>query len=168
VTLGGSIYSFCRLDLSSNTSVYIAPGSTVRIYFDSPEACGLAPGTEQLNLSSNSRITSATGGSTNVAMLFVGSQTVASTVHLASNTQVAGACEQNFVVYAPRSNVIINSNSRYCGAIAGKTIAVSANSSIYMDGAANNFTIPATNAHYTVDRFVECTGGAATPPDSGC
>ena len=168
VTLGGSIYSFCKLDMSSNTSVYIAPGSTVRIFFDSPEACGLPAGTEQLNLESNSRITSATGGATNVAMLFVGSQTTPTTIHLASNTQVAGACEQNFVVYAPRSDVTVNSNSIYCGAIAGKTINISANSKVYTDGAVGNFTVPATNAHYTPDRFVECTGAAATPPDTGC
>lgn len=168
VTLGGSRYSFCRLDLSSNTSVYIAPGSTVSIYFDSPEACGLPAGTEQLRLSSNSRITSASGGATNIAMYFVGSPTVATSIHLSSNTQVAGACEQNFVVYAPLSNVTINSNSYYCGAIAGKTIALGDNSHIFSDSGATGFTLPATAAHYTVDRFVECTGPATTPPDADC
>lgn len=168
VTLGGSHYSLCKLEMSSNTSLYIAPGSHASIYFDSPEACGLPASTEQLALSSNSRITAASGGATNVAMYFVGSPTLATSIHLSSNTQVAGACEQNFVVYAPRTNILMNSNSTYCGAIAGKTITLDSNSRIFQDSGASGFTMPATAAHYTVDRFVECTGPATTPPDTAC
>ncbi len=168
VTLGGSAYSFCKLEMSSNTSVYTAPGAHVSIYFDSPEACGLPAGTEQLSLSSNSRITSSGGGPTNVALLFVGSPTLASTIHLSSNTQVAGACEQNFVIYAPRTDISMSSNSVYCGALAGKTIALASNALVFADNGASSFTIPATSAHYVVDGFVECTGPAASPPDASC
>src|SRR5262245_30063116 len=75
LTLGGAKYSFCSLNMSSNSSLYVAAGKTVTIYFDSPEACGLSSGATQLDLNSNSRITSTTGGPANVAMLFVGSQT---------------------------------------------------------------------------------------------
>jgi hypothetical protein len=168
VTLGGSVYSLCRLTMSSNTSLYIAPGAAVTIYFDSPEACGLAPNTKQIDLSSNSRITSSGGGPTRVAILMVGSDTIPTKVQLSSNTQVAGACEQNFVIYAPRTDVDFNSNSTYCGALAAKTIHMDANTKVYNDAGARNFVLPNTAPHYEPSAFVECSSKAASPPDSGC
>ena len=168
VTLGGDTYSFCKLTMSSNTNLLISAGASAKIYFDSPEACGLAPGTQQLSLDSNSRITSSGAGPTNTAMYFVGSGTQPTAINLASNTQVAGDCEQNFVIYAPRTNITINSNSRYCGAIAGKTIQVDSQATLYADDGSRNFLLPAAAPHYVVDRFVECTGPAASPPSAGC
>lgn len=168
LTLSGSTYSFCRLTMNSNTNLFITAGASVAIYFDSPEACGLAPGTTQLSLSSNSRITSTAGEATNVALYFVGSDTQATSINLASNTQVAGDCEQNFVIYAPRTALTMNSNSTYCGALAAKTIQVDSEAKIYADAASSNFTLPAAAPHYVVDRFVECAGTAATSPDGGC
>ncbi len=76
VTLGGEVYSFCKLTLKSNSSLYIAAGAEVTIYFDSPEACGYESGTAQLELLSNSRITAAVGKAVNLALLFVGSKHV--------------------------------------------------------------------------------------------
>lgn len=168
VTLGGDTYSLCKLSMSSNTNLFITAGANVKIYFDSPEACGLAPGTAQLSLSSNSRITATSGGPTNTAMYFVGSDTQATAISLSSNTQVAGDCEQNFVIYAPRTNITMNSNSIYCGALAGKTIQVNSNAKIYADDASANFRLPEVAPHYVVDRFVECTGATGSPPSAGC
>jgi hypothetical protein len=74
VTLGGSIYSFCKLTMRSNSNLFVAPNAKVTIYFDSPEACGYADGVTQLDMSSNTRITSSTGNPVSVAMLFVGSE----------------------------------------------------------------------------------------------
>ncbi len=168
LTLAGDTYSFCRLTMSSNTTLFIAAGATVRIYFDSPEACGLAPGTAQLSLSSNSRITSTAGAATNVGMYFLGSETRPSSISLSSNTQVAGDCEQNFVIYAPRTAINMNSNSTYCGALAGKTIQINSNARIYADNGAAGFELPAASPHYVVDRFVECNPAPGAPPDAGC
>jgi hypothetical protein len=173
LTLGGSVYSFCRLTLQSNSAIYVTAGSSVTIYFDSPENCGYASGVTQLDLQSNSRITSATGSAINVAMLFVGSETLSTKVLLNSNTSVNGPCDQNFVVYAPRSEVELNSNSRFCGALAGKTVHLDSNSEIWSDTGSESFTlpgleIPETAAHYTPYRFVECSAVEASPPDAGC
>lgn len=168
VTLGGSKYSFCRLTMSSNSSLYIQSGKTVVIYFDSPEACGLPSGTTQLNLSSNSRITSTSGGPANVAMLFVGSPTSQTKINLSSNTSIDGSCEQNFVIYAPRTDISFNSNSTYCGAIAGRSIDLDSNTKLYADSASDSFILPNTAAHYVVSRFVECTSSAGSVPTTGC
>jgi hypothetical protein len=168
LTLGGSVYSFCKLTMSSNTALYIAPGAAVTIFFDSPEACGLAAGTKQIDLSSNSRITATGGSATRVAILMVGSDTVQTKVQLSSNTQVAGACEQNFVIYAPRTDVNFNSNSTYCGALAANTITMASNTTIFSDAGAKNFVLPNTAPHYEPSGFVECASAEATPPDAGC
>jgi predicted acyltransferase (DUF342 family) len=168
VTLGGSRYSFCQLTMSSNANLYIQAGHNVTIYFDTPESCGLSSGVEQLRMNSNTRITSTDGGPTNVAMLFAGSPTRQTKIILNSNTSIGGSCEQNFVVYAPRSDVQMNSNSTFCGALAAKTLQIDSNARIYTDTAAGQYALPGAPPHYAVSQFVECntTGGAA--PNTNC
>ena len=168
LTLTGTKYSFCKVTLNSNSAIYVAAGLSVTMFFDSPEACGQPSGTVQLQLSSNSRITSATGAPASVAMLFVGSSTTPTSLDMNSNTQVSGTCVQNFVIYAPLTDITMNSNSQYCGAMAGKSIALSSNALIQSDVASQGFILPATAAHYVVSRFVECGSAGATPPNSGC
>lgn len=171
--LGGSVYSFCKLTLKSNSALYIATGAEVTIYFDSPENCGYSSGEKQLDLQSNSRVTSATGDPVTVAMLFVGSDSIESNIQLNSNTSVNGPCEQNFVILAPRSNVDLDSNSKFCGAIAANSVHLDSNAEIWNASGTETFTlpgveIPETAAHYTPYRFVECSAVVASPPDAGC
>ena len=168
LTLGGQVYSFCKLTMDSQTSIFVAPGSAVTIFFDSPEACGLPPGAVQLKMSSNSRITATDESAANAALLFVGSDTVPTRIELNSNTQVVGACEQNFVIYAPRTDFFFDSNSTFCGAVAGKSIHLDSKAKIYTDSASNNFVLPNTAPHYEQSSFIECGGPAGTPPDAGC
>jgi hypothetical protein len=173
LTLGGSVYSFCKLTLRSNTSIYVASGQSVTIYFDSPEACGYSSGVTQLDLSSNARITSALGNPVNVALLFVGSETRQTKIQLNSNTSVNGPCDQNFVVYAPRSDIDLDSNSKFCGALAGKSIHLDSNAVIWSGSGSDSFELPGvevpeTAAHYEPYRFVECSVVTASPPNAGC
>ncbi len=168
LTLGGSTYSFCRLTLLSNAAIYVAPGATVRIFFDTPEACGLSSGTTQFRMDSNTRITGSSGAPANLAILMMGSATRQTIIDFDANTQVASACNQNFVIYAPRTDVIMDSNSVYCGALAGKSLTMNSNARIYTDGAALNFQLPNTAAHYTVSQFIECSSPSASPPDANC
>jgi hypothetical protein len=169
VTLPSGNYSFCRLQLLQNSAVYIASGATVRIYFDSPEACGYGSGVKQLEIDSNAQIT-ANGDSTavDVALLFVGSETRSTVIDLASNTAVEALCDQDFVVYAPRSDLVLKSNSAYCGALAAKTVLINSNSHITVSSQAQAFVLPNSPPHYVVDDFVECAGPATSPPDVDC
>ncbi|MEX0973002.1 MAG: hypothetical protein WDZ46_07065 [Solirubrobacterales bacterium] len=169
VTLGGSVYSFCKLTLKSNSSLYIAAGAEVTIYFDSPEACGYEDGETQLELLSNSRITSADGEPVNVSLLFVGSPNLATEILLNSNTSVDGPCEQNFVVYAPYADIELNSNTKFCGGLAGKTVHLDSNAQAWTSSGIESWTLPNTAPHYVVDRFVDCTATDVTgAPDEGC
>jgi hypothetical protein len=173
VTLSGSVYSFCKLTLLNNSALYVVAGKSVTIYFDSPEACEQPSGVTQLELQSNSRITSSSGSPINVAMLFVGSETLATKILLNSNTSVEESCDQNFVVYAPRSEVELDSNARFCGAIAGKTVHLDSHAEVWSAKGSESFSlpgveIPETAAHYTPYRFVECSAVQASPPNAGC
>lgn len=168
LTLGGENYSLCTLTLESNTSLFIAGGADVRIYFDSPEACGLPDGAVQLSVASNSGIYAA--GDSSVALLFVGSDDLRTTAILSSNTQANEACEQDFVVYGPRTDLIMNSNSYFCGALAGRSITLKSNADIKTNNLATNFELPNTVLHhYAAEEFRDCAATPATPtPDYGC
>jgi hypothetical protein len=158
VTLTTGNYSFCKLTLRQNSIVQVASGSTVRIYFDSPEACGYPSGTTQLDMDSNTEITAnGTSAPGDVALLFMGSESRTTRITLASNTFTDQNCNQNFVIYAPRTEINFASNAHYCGAIAGKTIALSSNAHVTTNNLASGFLLPNAPAHYTIDRFVECS-----------
>ena len=181
LTLTGQTYSFCKLTLKSNSAIYITAGQTVNIYFDSPEHCDVPPGTlpvddsghpelgtTQMDLSSNTRITSATGTPAKVAVYFVGSQTRLTNLLMSSNTQIAGSCVQNFIIYAPLTHIELNSNSQYCGALAGQSLHMDSNAEVFTDADSQAFVLPGTAPHYAVSQFVECTAASASPPNTGC
>jgi hypothetical protein len=166
--LTGKTYSFCTLTLQQNSALLIPAGNSVNIYFDSPETCGLAANTNQLAMDQNTRITSDTGAAATVAMFFVGSQSIATRAQMSSNTQ-AGTCVQNFVIYAPYTDIEMNSNSTYCGAMAGKSLHMNANTKINIDSTSQSFELPGTLPHYVRSRFVECTASpTSSTPSSGC
>ncbi|MFL6178427.1 MAG: hypothetical protein ACJ74E_01075 [Actinomycetes bacterium] len=170
VTMTGSRYSFCKLTMNSNSSLLVAAPSTgssaAYIYFDSPESCGYPSGTSQLDMDSNTRISSNDGSP--VYLLFVGSTSRQTIVNLSSNTDINAACQQNFVVYAPLTDINLNSNSTYCGALAGNSIHLNSNADVRTTALSTEFTPPNSPPHYTVDRFIECTATPASPPSSGC
>jgi cytoskeletal protein CcmA (bactofilin family) len=167
LTLGGSYYSFCRLVMRSNSQLIVAAGAQVRVYFDSPENCGQGSGTVQMDMDSNSRITATGGNPTAAAFLFVGSDTQTTYARFDSNTTVGGTCNHEFVVYAPRTHVTMNSNSVFCGAIAGKSVDLDSNARILADARTSSFVLPGADYH-EVTRYVECTGPAGNPPDVNC
>ncbi|MGI8726983.1 MAG: hypothetical protein ACR2K6_04810 [Solirubrobacterales bacterium] len=178
LTLGGSNYSLCKLTLSSNSTLYVAAGSTVRLFFDSPESCGYGAGAQQLTMASNAQMTTTSTGSsgsaaTSLAMLFVGSDTLATGINLNSNLQFSETCQNEFVIYAPKTDVQVSSNNgnnktNFCGAIAGKSLDVSSNVEFTSTEGVEDFEVPGAGPHYTVDRFVECNTAAGPSPDSSC
>lgn len=172
VTLHGAVYSLCKLTLKSNTSLFVAPGAKAKIYFDSPEACGYdEPPVVQLDLSSNAVIAPQSGSAADLALLFVGSQDIATELVLSSNTSVNEQvdCTQNFVVYGPYTDIELASETSFCGAMAGQTVEVNSNSEIRAGTGAEEFFLPLTAPHYVPSRFIDCAATvAAVIPDEGC
>lgn len=171
LTLGGANYSFCRVTLGSNSAIYIDPDATqVHAYFDAPENCPSysAAAPRQLELKSNSRLSASGDSPSQLALLFVGSDTLSTSALMGSNTQADG-CEQDFVVYAPRTTIEMNSNSSFCGAIAGQSITLGSNADITQSNFATDFVLPNTVAHhYDAEEFRDCGAVAKNPPDAGC
>lgn len=164
LTLGGGNYSFCKLIMRSNSTIYIAAGANVKIYFDSPEACGQPSGTLQMDASSNSNVLTTGSSPASAAFLFVGSDTRATRAILSSNSSVG--CSFEILVYGPRTDITLASNTNICGGVAGKTIYMESQSHLSPHPDAQNFTLPLPT-HYTPSRYVEC-GPAGTAPNSNC
>jgi hypothetical protein len=170
LTLNGGNYSLCKLTMESGTTLYVANGAKVTMYFDSPEACNYTSSATQLSMSSNTSIQVNGGTAQNMRMLFVGSDTIPTTATMSSNTTQDVACNQDFVIYGPRTDMVFASNSYFCGAVAGKTITVSSNTTVKTSNEATQYTLPGWVDHYAIDDFKECTGvmPASGSPSSGC
>lgn len=173
LTLTGTKYSLCSLTLGSNSAIYVTAGLNTTIFFDSPEACGMSPDrtgvVTQLSLQSNSRISYTLGAPASVALLFVGSQATPPTpTSFLLNSNTGNDCTQNFVVYAPKTDITLDSNSNYCGAMAGQTVYLRSNAKIFTDSQSTSFQLPNTPPHYVVSKLVECTAAGPSPQPAGC
>ncbi|HEU4907189.1 MAG TPA: hypothetical protein VFT19_13895 [Solirubrobacterales bacterium] len=174
LTLGASggefNYYFCQIILNSNSYLHIAGGAKVRIYFGAPEDCNNQ--SSPLIINSNSKIQPTGAGAPDLAILVLGSEKRNTYINLNSNA-ILFNCDQSFVLYAPRTQLTINSNTHVCGGVAAKSIIVNSKSSISASNNASEFELPNTESQYFLGygqpEFVECTStAAASPPDSGC
>jgi hypothetical protein len=139
-------------------------GSTIRIFVDTPEHCGLAPGAVQVEISGNATITS-TGlipeqGTYNVPGIYVLGD---GAVKLAGNP---GNTDE-LMLYAPYSSVEIKGDSTWIGMIAAKRLTIPGNPTIKSDP---NIKAPdeAFSSLLARTRYVECTGATPSPPDAEC
>ena len=173
LTLGGSVYSFCRLTMSQNSTIYAQANTTVNVFFDDPTHCNPQlpaydpddqAGTAQMYLQSNTAIKAGAGS---LALWFVGSPTTRTGIVMSSNSDINAACVQNFILYAPLSDVELRSNSTYCGAIAGYSIHLNQNARFYQSDATQGVSLPGPPV-YTPSRFVDCSAAPASPPNAGC
>jgi hypothetical protein len=167
LTLGGGDYFVCRLLISNNSHLVMADGANVRIFFDTPENCKLKSGAKQIDISNNADVTS-TGyqpelGKFNMPGFYVmGSPTIQTTIEFSNNSGT-----NEFVLYAPQTDIIVKNNAVYKGVIAGKTVHLENNAIVEQD---DGFEPPQIGGATIYERqsYVECTGAAATPPNASC
>ena len=166
LTMGGGDYFICRLDMA-NGDLIMAAGAHIRLYFDTPENCGLSAGASQISAGGNGHISAtAFDASTGVfdlpGLFLLGSTTIPTTATLGGNS---GADE--LVIYAPNTDVTFQGNSTLYGALAAKTLTLGGDPTIsYPNGAPPPFVDTYTT--YKRNRYVECTGAATSSPNSGC
>ena len=168
LTLGGQDYSFCKLQLASNSSLIVAAGASVRIFFDAPENCPTLGAGPQIKLESNSRLTTTNGGPGTLQLLVVGSSNPSvqsDNVVIDSNSRTT----MPVVLYAPRSGIVINSNSTILGAVAGETVALDGNARVTSHTDASSLELPLP-LKYEQRQFVECsaTQAPASAPSTNC
>ena len=167
---GGTFnYAFCRIHLGSNSYLSVAQGATVRLYLLAPEACGGE--TNPLELDSNSDLKTTGPGATRFQILVVGSLTIPTTANLRSNTSAIN-CDQEFVLYAPRTALNMASNTDICGGVAAKSVTLSSNTTVIANNTADEWELPGEDvpAHYgEPGGFAECAVTQSySVPDGGC
>jgi hypothetical protein len=163
---GPGNYSLCKLVMASNTTLYIAAGANVRIYFDSPENCHQPDNTLQMDMSSNSNVLTTGGSPATATFLFVGSQTLRTRAILSSNTTVG--CNFEVLLYGPLTDLTLNSNTSICGGVAAHSIHLNSFAHISPHADADDFSLPLPT-HFTSARYVECSASSPTgAPNSGC
>ena len=159
VTLGGSNYAICKLNMTGGTLI-AAQGTRVRIYFAGPDLCGGQ--TAPISMTGG-RIATTSGNPDDLALLVVGSATISTTVNMRGN----GAVNQ-LLLYAPRSNATLNGTADFAGAFAGKTLTFNGNGNIGGVNSSLTFTTPVEYL-YKQTRFVECVGPmTVSSPGQGC
>ncbi|MGN6663238.1 MAG: hypothetical protein ACTHK6_03365 [Solirubrobacterales bacterium] len=169
LTLTGGDYFICRLVLGNNAHLIMGATATVRIFFDTPENCGAKAGStwEPIVVQNNADITSSgyqpTAGKFSVPGLYVtGSTSIPSKIVFSNNSG-----SNQFVLYAPNSNLYFENNATYKGAIAGKTVYFTNHAKVEQD---EGFEPPKLGGSTIFARqsYVECTGATASPPSASC
>ncbi len=167
LTLSGGDYFICRLNLGNNSHLIMAEHATVRIFFDTPENCGITAGEAQVKVENNADITSSGyngEGKYEVPGLYlIGSTTIPTTVEFKNN---AGSTNE-FVLYAPNSDIYLRNHATYKGAIAGNNIYLDNHATVEQD---EGFEPPNFGGSilYSRQSYVECTGATASPPNADC
>ncbi len=167
LTLGGGDYFVCKLLISNNGHLIMADEAHVRVFFDTPENCGLKSVAKQIDISNNADITS-TGyqpklGKFDVPGFYLmGSATIKTKVEWSNNSGT-----NEFVLYGPNTDIELNNNATYIGVIAGKTVHLDNNAIVKQDA---GFKSPPIGGATLFQRqsYVECTGGSASPPNAYC
>jgi hypothetical protein len=167
LTLGGGDYFVCGLFVSNGQLIMAGSGVSVRIFFDTPENCGLSAGDTQVSVTGNANIVS-TGynpaeGNFNVPGLYViGSPDIPTTVDLSGNSGT-----NELMLYAPYSDVEIGGNATWIGMVAGKTLRLHGTPRVESDPGIDPPDIFFMSL-WERTHYIECTGAIASPPDANC
>jgi len=166
ITLSGGDYFICRIDLGNNSHFVMGSQATVRIFFDTPENCGLKSVAKQMDLGNNADVTATDYNPTldNFDMpgfYMMGSPTIQTRLEFSNNSGT-----NEFVLYAPQTEILIKNNATYKGVIAGKKVHFEKATFDQDDG----FEPPQIGGATIFERqsFVECTGSTGSPPNANC
>jgi hypothetical protein len=168
LTLGGSVYSFCGIELE-NTAQLVIParplGTGIRIFVDSPEHCGGA-GTGSVSVRNSATIVNLNTDPTTFQLYLVGSTSVPTYVAFDG---IDLAQDLVMAVYAPYSTIRIKNDSHLSGAVASKAIDLQNSARITYHERIADITTGSPLRLYRPEQYVECTSApTSAPPDSGC
>jgi Tfp pilus assembly protein PilX len=170
LTLGGNVYSFCRLDLDNTAQLKIAAralGTSVRIYMDSPENCGGGSGMGSVSVRNDSAIVNMNTIPTTLQLYVVGSPSIATSVDLANGVTLE--TDLVMAIYAPYSTVTMRNNTRLVGAIAARSLVLQNNATLTYNERIADITTGSPLRLYRLADYKECGGDQTTAAiDSGC
>lgn len=165
LTLGGEDYWLCQLTLTGSSHLIMGDGAHSRIFFDTPEDCGLSASEPQIKISGNSGI-QATGYIPELErydmleLFLLGGS--------GSTVSLGGTSGSNEVVlYAPESQITIKGNATYKGVIVGESLDIGGNPTFEQDGKFEPQSVNHTTL-YSRQSYIECSGEATSAPDENC
>jgi hypothetical protein len=162
LTMNGNDYFVCQLNVGPGT-LYMSAQARVRIFIDTPQNCGLAPGATQVNISGNANIISSgynpkQGVYEIPAIYLLGNGGVTITANSGTN---------HVLIYAPQSHIDFGGGAEWIGMIAGKSIYMHGNPFFKSDPNLKEPDIT-YSGRFQRTRYVECTGATASPPNASC
>ncbi len=170
LTLGGNVYSFCRLGLDNTAQLKIAArelGTAVRIYMDSPESCGGGNGMGSVAVRNDSQIVNMNTIPTTFQLYVVGSPTIPTSVDLANGVTLQ--TDLVMAVYAPYSTVTMRNNTRLIGAIAARSLVLQNNATLTYSDRIADITTGSPLRLYRSAEYRECASDQQTAAiESGC
>ena len=166
LTLGGEDYWLCQLTITGSSHLIMSNEAHARLFFDTPEHCGLSG--PQITVTGSSNI-EATGnepqlGSFDVVGLYLLGG-VGSTVSLGGSSGT-----NDIMLYAPDTAISMSGHATYTGVIAGETLKINGSPTFEQDEGFEPEKIGSTTL-YSRQSYVECSGGginAGTAPDASC
>jgi type II secretory pathway pseudopilin PulG len=166
LTLSGSVYSLCRLNLKNGSRVYIAPrpsGSPIRFYFNSPDKC--FGQTENIMIENGWGITNNNTDPTSLQFFVRGSTSETTKVNIKNNA--VGAAATPMLIHAPNSEILLENNAGMFGTLVGKTVHLKNSALIASDPDPDDDDQSAALV-YQPTGHRECSPVAPGEPDSGC
>jgi hypothetical protein len=162
LTMGGNVYWVCQIEIQG--TLYMPALTSVQIYVDTPEHCGLKPTDTQVIIGGQAKVESDSfnpaQGHYEVPEIYVLGE---------GGVKMEGTPESTneVMIYAPKSEITIGGKASWTGMIAGKTIKIHGNPIIKSDP---NLKLPEQNVATLFERtrYVECTGATASPPNANC
>jgi hypothetical protein len=168
LTLGGSVYSFCGIEVENTAQLKIPVrplGTGLRVFVDAPESCG-GEGTGSVSVRNSATILNLNADPTTFQLYLIGSSAI-STVVAFDGVDLA----QNLVmaVYAPYSTIRIKGDTTLSGAIASKSIDLQNSARIEYHERIADITTGSPLRLYRPEHYLECTSTPpGSEPDSGC
>jgi len=171
LTLGGRNYLVCQLIVDGG-KLYMPFNTEVNIYIDTPQNCGLAPGTVQLAVTNNGEILSSAynppQGSYAIPNFYLLGEGKVSLQGNPSNIDPKnGIVSNEMMIYGPQATVEFSGNSSWKGMVAAKKVYINGHVTIE---SSSKFKLPEKNLApiFQRTRYVECSAATGTTPNANC
>jgi hypothetical protein len=166
LTLGGNVYSLCRLNLKGDSRLTIAARAAnappLKIYFGAPNLCNNT--SEPIMIENGVGITNVNLAPVTLQLFVRGSSTFATKVNFKNN--ISGTEATPMMIYAPNSEVLLENSASFMGGLVGKTVELKNDVTFVYDPNAAAGT--GTALVYQPMTSRECSPVAPGAPETGC
>lgn len=163
ITLGPGTYNFCRLKLAKDARLFVAPGSPVKIFIDSPDRDATCATATQppLELASGTQINNP-GEAQNLQLYIYGRNDGSELITFNNGVEMRAA------IYAPQTSLKFASAIKITGAVVARYLQLAASVNFAWDP--NLGSIVKAGAEYESSAWSECRSQPtpADDPESGC